>query len=48
MGEKETPDDIQGKTLLHTEHSLLSLVKNEEGVIHEHGMFRVSLKDKNK
>jgi len=41
--EKETMDDIQGKTLLHTEHSLSSLLKYEDGVVHEHGMFRVNL-----
>ncbi|CAL8141936.1 unnamed protein product [Orchesella dallaii] len=40
--EKETMDDIQGKTLLHTEHTLSSLLKFEEGVVHEHGMFRVN------
>jgi len=44
-GEKETMDDIQGKTLLHTEHSLLSLVQNELGVIHEHGLFKETIKE---
>ncbi|ODM90143.1 Serine/threonine-protein kinase 40 [Orchesella cincta] len=41
--EKETMDDIQGKTLLHTEHSLSSLLKYEDGVVHEHGMFRSTI-----
>lgn len=36
----ETQDDRQGKMLLHTEYSLLSLLKDQEGVIHHHGLFK--------
>lgn len=39
--EKETQDDRQGKMLLHTEYSLLSLLKDQDGVIHHHGLFKV-------
>lgn len=38
--EEETQDDRQGKMLLHTEHSLLSLLKNQDGVIHHHDFFK--------
>lgn len=31
--EKDTTDDVQGKTLIHTEHSLLSLEKDNENII---------------
>lgn len=37
----ETQDDRQGKMLLHTEYSLLSLLKDQDGVIHHHGLFKV-------
>lgn len=40
-GQPETQDDRQGKMLLHTEYSLLSLLKDQEGVIHHHGLFKV-------
>lgn len=36
----ETQDDRQGKMLLHTEYSLLSLLHDQEGVIHHHGLFK--------
>ncbi|GAB6026129.1 Serine/threonine-protein kinase 40, variant 2 [Chamberlinius hualienensis] len=36
----ETQDDRQGKMLLHAEYSLLSLLKNQDGVIHMHGLFK--------
>lgn len=37
---EETQDDRQGKMLLHTEYSLLSLLRNQEGVIHHYGLFK--------
>lgn len=37
---RETQDDKQGKMLLHTEYSLLSLLHNQDGVIHHHGLFQ--------
>ncbi|XP_077287025.1 uncharacterized protein LOC143911838 isoform X2 [Arctopsyche grandis] len=39
-GQVETQDDRQGKMLLHTEYSLLSLLENQDGVIHHHGLFK--------
>ncbi|XP_026497364.1 serine/threonine-protein kinase 40-like [Vanessa tameamea] len=39
-GQVETQDDRQGKMLLHTEYSLLSLLKDQDGVIHHHGLFK--------
>lgn len=39
--EYETNDDRQGKMLLHSEYSLLSLLQNQEGVVHHHGFFKV-------
>ncbi|KFM79511.1 Serine/threonine-protein kinase 40, partial [Stegodyphus mimosarum] len=36
----ETQDDRQGKMLLHTEYSLLSLLHDQEGVVHHHGLFK--------
>ncbi|KAG6443577.1 hypothetical protein O3G_MSEX002877 [Manduca sexta] len=39
-GQMETQDDRQGKMLLHTEYSLLSLLKDQDGVIHHHGLFK--------
>lgn len=43
-GQVETQDDRQGKMLLHTEYSLLSLLENQDGVIHHHGLFKVTIK----
>lgn len=40
-GQPETQDDRQGKMLMHTEFSLLSLLKDQDGVIHHHGLFKV-------
>jgi len=39
----ETQEERQGKMLLHTEYSLLSLLHNQEGVVHHHGLFQVPL-----
>lgn len=39
--EHETQDDRQGKMLLHAEFSLLSLLQNQDGVVHHHGFFKV-------
>lgn len=39
----ETQEERQGKMLLHTEYSLLSLLHNQEGVVHHHGLFQVQL-----
>ncbi|XP_014217802.1 probable serine/threonine-protein kinase DDB_G0277165 [Copidosoma floridanum] len=36
----ETQDDRQGKMLLHSEYSLLSLLQNQDGVVHHHGFFK--------
>lgn len=36
----ETQDDRQGKMLLHAEFSLLSLLQNQDGVVHHHGFFK--------
>lgn len=41
--EKLQRDERQGKMLLHTEYSLLSLLHGEKGVIQQHGLFSVSL-----
>uniref|UniRef100_A0A1B6MR81 Serine/threonine-protein kinase 40 n=1 Tax=Graphocephala atropunctata TaxID=36148 RepID=A0A1B6MR81_9HEMI len=38
--EAETQDERQGKMLLHTEYSLLSLLSNQEDVVHHHGFFK--------
>ncbi|KAM6108510.1 LOW QUALITY PROTEIN: serine/threonine-protein kinase 40 [Pterocles gutturalis] len=35
----ETQEERQGK-MLHTEYSLLSLLHNQEGVVHHHGLFQ--------
>lgn len=40
--EKLMQDERQGKMLLHTEFSLLSLLYKQPGVIQQHGMFSVS------
>uniref|UniRef100_A0A3Q4GZ73 Serine/threonine-protein kinase 40 n=1 Tax=Neolamprologus brichardi TaxID=32507 RepID=A0A3Q4GZ73_NEOBR len=37
---KETQEERQGKMLLHTEYSLLSLLHNQDGVVHHHGLFQ--------
>lgn len=42
-GQPETQDDRQGKMLLHTEYSLLSLLKDQDGVVHHNGLFKVTL-----
>lgn len=39
--EYTTQDDRQGKMLLHAEYSLLSLLQNQDGVVHHHGFFKV-------
>lgn len=41
--EKQQRDERQGKMLLHTEFSLLSLLHGEKGVIQQHGLFSVSV-----
>ncbi|CAH1800012.1 unnamed protein product [Owenia fusiformis] len=38
--DRESQDDKQGKMLLHTEYSLLSLLHNQGGVVHHHGLFK--------
>ncbi|XP_011503255.1 PREDICTED: probable serine/threonine-protein kinase DDB_G0277165 [Ceratosolen solmsi marchali] len=38
--EYETQDDRQGKMLLHSEYSLLSLLQNQDGVVHHYGFFK--------
>jgi len=38
--EEETEDDTQGKMLLLTEYSLLSLLHEQKGVVHHHGLFK--------
>ncbi|XP_075227343.1 serine/threonine-protein kinase 40-like [Lycorma delicatula] len=40
--DKETQDDRQGKMLLHTEYSLLSLLHYQPNVVHHHGFFKDS------
>ncbi len=44
---KETQDARQGKMLLHTEYSLLSLLHDQDGVVHHHGMFQDEILDDN-
>ncbi|VVC95041.1 unnamed protein product [Leptidea sinapis] len=39
-GQPETQDDRQGKMLLHTEYSLLSLLEDQDGVVHHHGLYK--------
>lgn len=36
----ESNDDRQGKVLLHNERLILSLLNDQPGVIHHHGLFR--------
>lgn len=43
-GEEETQDVRQGKILLHTEYSLLSLLHDQPDVIKHHGFFQVGLR----
>lgn len=38
----ESQEERQGKMLLHTEYSLLSLLHAQDGVVHHHGLFQVS------
>ena len=38
---REAQDEKQGKMLLLTEYSLLSLLHDQKGVIHHHGLFKV-------
>ena len=38
---EESQDEKQGKMLLLTEYSLLSLLHDQIGVIHHHGLFKV-------
>lgn len=37
---EELPEDRQGKMLIHTEYSLLSMLQDQDGVIHHHGLFQ--------
>jgi hypothetical protein len=37
----ESQDHRQGKMLMHTEYSLLSLLHDQQGVVHHHGLFKV-------
>ncbi|PVD29219.1 hypothetical protein C0Q70_11816 [Pomacea canaliculata] len=37
---RETQDDRQGKMLMHTEYSLLSLLREQDGVVHHYGLFK--------
>uniref|UniRef100_UPI00398ECADD serine/threonine-protein kinase 40 n=1 Tax=Pristiophorus japonicus TaxID=55135 RepID=UPI00398ECADD len=39
----ETQEERQGKMLLHTEYSLLSLLHNQDGVVHHHGLFQKNI-----
>ncbi|CAH1800013.1 unnamed protein product [Owenia fusiformis] len=41
--DRESQDDKQGKMLLHTEYSLLSLLHNQGGVVHHHGLFKKNI-----
>ena len=38
--DNESVDDRQGKVLLHNERLILSLLNDQPGVIHHHGLFR--------
>lgn len=38
--QEESQEDRQGKMLLHTEYSLLSLLHDQDGVVHHHGIFK--------
>lgn len=37
---RESQDGRQGKMLMHTEYSLLSLLRYQDGVVHHHGLFK--------
>jgi len=37
--DKASQDTQQGRMLLHTEYSLLSLLHDQPGVVHHHGLF---------
>ncbi|XP_037907315.1 serine/threonine-protein kinase 40-like isoform X1 [Hermetia illucens] len=39
VSDQRLQDELRGKALLHTEYSLLSLLKKEPGIVKEHGMF---------
>ncbi|XP_045197175.2 uncharacterized protein LOC123551933 [Mercenaria mercenaria] len=39
-GGRERQDDRQGKMLIHTEYSLLCLLRHQDGVVHHHGLFK--------
>ncbi|WAR07292.1 STK40-like protein [Mya arenaria] len=39
-GGRERTDDRQGKMLIHTEYSLLCLLRHQDGVVHHHGLFK--------
>ena len=39
--DQESQDERQGKMLLMTEYGLLSLLHDQKGVIHHHGLFKV-------
>ncbi|CAL8077347.1 unnamed protein product [Orchesella dallaii] len=41
--EPDTRDYLQGKNLLLTEHTILSLLQGEEGVVQGHGLFRATM-----
>jgi serine/threonine-protein kinase 40 len=41
-GEDASQDHRQGKMLMHTEYSLLSLLEGEEGVVKCYGLFKVT------
>ena len=40
---EDVPEDRQGKMLIHTEYSLLSMLADQDGVVHHYGLFQVSL-----
>nr|XP_054351743.1 serine/threonine-protein kinase 40 isoform X4 [Pongo pygmaeus] len=39
----ESQEERQGKMLLHTEYSLLSLLHTQDGVVHHHGLFQKNI-----
>ncbi|KAM8975670.1 serine/threonine-protein kinase 40 [Pelodytes ibericus] len=41
----ESQEERQGKMLLHTEYSLLSLLHNQDGVVHHYGLFQDRIKE---
>ena len=40
LSDSDSNDDRQGKVLLHNERLILSLLNDQPGVIHHHGLFR--------